>query len=535
MVLAASIVGSGELIATTTLGAEVGFLALWIIVVSCAIKPVVQGELGRYTIATGETALEAFARVPGPRIPGTGGRVNWLVACWLLTVLLSLLQVGGMFGGVALVLNLLVPAVSANIWVGICLALTLALLLGGGYSRIEKLAVIKVSFFTVLTVCAAAVLLATPGAVSGQDLVQGFALPAAQGRPRRRHRSLRHHRRRRHRAGAYPYWCIEKGYARYTGPRDGSAEWLRRARGWIRVMHLDIACSLVIYTLATLAFYLLGAGVLHRIGLVPKGTDMIVTLSRLYTDTLGGWALWFFFAGAVITLYGTIFASTAAHARVTADLGAHGRRLRSRRWRGARPLARHQHRDPGDAAGGVLLDDRIAGANGGGGRAGPGADAAAHRPGGHLPPAQGRAEGSAAGAAHDRDAVAVGDRDGGGGDLLRRLAAALTARTPRHAAGRSTAGWSRASSRRRRSPGRRWMASSSDGSMQAVGEAVHEGEVAGLEQEFEGADVAELLLDRSVFVIVDPRRPVGQLARELRPPPLRAASARCRPCASPAA
>ncbi|MEO5823179.1 MAG: Nramp family divalent metal transporter, partial [Vicinamibacteraceae bacterium] len=176
MVLAASIVGSGELIATTTLGAEVGYLALWIIVASCVIKPVVQGELGRYTIATGETALEAFATVPGPRVPGTGGRVNWLVGCWLLTVLLSLLQVGGMFGGVAQVLNLLMPGISVNVWVGICLALTLALLLGGGYSRIEKLAVIKVSFFTVLTVCAAAVLLWTPGAVSSRDLADGFAL-----------------------------------------------------------------------------------------------------------------------------------------------------------------------------------------------------------------------------------------------------------------------------------------------------------------------------------------------------------------------
>ena len=55
MVLAASIVGSGELIATTTLGAQVGFAVLWIILVSCAIKPVVQGEFGRYTIATGHT------------------------------------------------------------------------------------------------------------------------------------------------------------------------------------------------------------------------------------------------------------------------------------------------------------------------------------------------------------------------------------------------------------------------------------------------------------------------------------------------
>ena len=107
MVLAASIVGSGELIATTTLGAQVGFAALWIILVSCAIKPVVQGELGRYTIATGHTGLEGFNRVPGPRLG-----VSWMVWAWALTVLLTMLQVGGMYGGVAQVLHLLVPAVS---------------------------------------------------------------------------------------------------------------------------------------------------------------------------------------------------------------------------------------------------------------------------------------------------------------------------------------------------------------------------------------------------------------------------------------
>src|SRR5678815_5208976 len=77
IVLAASIVGSGELIATTTLGAQVGYAALWIVLVSCAIKPVVQGELGRYTIATGHTGLEGFDRVPGPRLG-----VSWLVWAW---------------------------------------------------------------------------------------------------------------------------------------------------------------------------------------------------------------------------------------------------------------------------------------------------------------------------------------------------------------------------------------------------------------------------------------------------------------------
>jgi hypothetical protein len=245
--------------------------------------------------------------------------VSWLVWAWAIMVTLTLLQVGGMFGGVAQVLHLVVPAVSVNVWVGICLAVTLALLLGGGYSRVERLAIIKVSFFTVLTICAAAVLFARPQSLTTSDLAHGlsFGLPAAGLATAAAVFGITG-------VGAtelvmYPYWCIEKGYARFAGKRDGSNEWLPRARGWIRVMQLDITCSLIVYTLATIAFYLLGAGVLNRQGLEPSSGEMIPVLSRLYTDTLGSWVLWLFYLGAIITLYGTIFASTAAHARVFAD------------------------------------------------------------------------------------------------------------------------------------------------------------------------------------------------------------------------
>jgi manganese transport protein len=314
MVLAAAIVGSGELIATTTLGAQVGFAALWIILVSCAIKPVVQAELGRYTIATGHTGLEGFDRVPGPRLGA-----SWLVWAWGITVTLTLLQIGGMYGGVAQVLHLLAPSIAVNVWVGLCLLLTIGILFGGGYERIEKLAVVKVGFFTLLTICAAAVLLRRSDAITTGDLVGGLSLqlPAAGLATAIAVFGMTG-------VGAtelvqYPYWCVEKGYARFVGPRDGSATWTARARGWIRVMHLDIACSLVIYTLATVAFYLLGAGVLHRIGVVPAERDTVQVLSQIYTQTLGDWALWLFYAGAVVTLYGTIFASTAAHSRLFAD------------------------------------------------------------------------------------------------------------------------------------------------------------------------------------------------------------------------
>jgi manganese transport protein len=72
--------------------------------------------------------------------------------------------------------------------------------------------------------------------------------------------------------------------------------------------------------MATAAFYLLGAGVLHPRGTVPAAKDMIPVLSQIYTGTLGPWALWPFYAGAVVTLYGTIFACVAAHSRIFADM-----------------------------------------------------------------------------------------------------------------------------------------------------------------------------------------------------------------------
>jgi len=316
MVLAASIVGSGELIATTTLGAQAGYAALWVVFLSCLLKPVVQAELGRYTIATGETGLEGLNHVPGPRPFG----VSWLVWAWALMVFITLLQIGAMFGGVSQVMNLVFPAVPVRVWVLAFLGLTLALLLGGGYARIEGLAMFKVGLFTLLTVLAAAVLSGMPQYFRWTDLAEGLKLRlppqglatavAVFGITG---------------VGAselvmYPYWCVEKGYARYAGPRDETAAWRARAVGWIRVMHVDILCSMAVYTLATAAFYLLGAGILHSRGIVPAARDMIPVLSSLYTETLGPWALWAFYVGAIATLYGTIFAATAAQSRMMADL-----------------------------------------------------------------------------------------------------------------------------------------------------------------------------------------------------------------------
>jgi Mn2+/Fe2+ NRAMP family transporter len=255
--------------------------------------------------------------VPGPRF-----KLNWVVIAWFVMTMITLLQIGAMFGGVAQVMNSIVPAIPVNGWIVILLALTLFLLLGGGYERVEKLAIVKVALFTLLTLLSALLLMRMPQYFSWSAVAEGleFKLPpqglsnavAVFGIVG---------------VGAselfmYPYWCVEKGYARFAGRYDGSYDWVARARGWVKVMHVDILASMLIYTVATIAFFLLGAGVLHGMGLVPgsKETEMIAVLSNIYTQTFGGWAVWLFYAGAIATLYGTIFAATAANSRVFADM-----------------------------------------------------------------------------------------------------------------------------------------------------------------------------------------------------------------------
>ena len=118
---------------------------------------------------------------------------------------------------------------------------------------------------------------------------------------------------------AYPYWCLEKGYAKFTGPHSADDAWAQRARGWLRVMHYDAFCSMIVYTIATLAFFLMGVAVLYNEGLDPDGMRMVSTLARAYVPVFGDYARWLFLGGAVAVLYSTLLVATAGNARMWTD------------------------------------------------------------------------------------------------------------------------------------------------------------------------------------------------------------------------
>ncbi|MEY3172911.1 MAG: hypothetical protein RLZZ436_824 [Planctomycetota bacterium] len=402
LIIAANIVGSGELIMTTKTGAQAGIALLWLILLGCIVKVFVQLEFGRFAISHGETTLASLNRVPGPRILG----MNWIVLFWLLMISTSTAQLGGIAGGVGQSLSLTLPITgdyalatvcpsakeieawakwagdggasesaasttadakhdrvmlriqqdlealgergaeisrlalagkplvdAAGIslvdpptrddkwWAAILGLITAVVLCVGRYRMVEVFSVALVVAFTFITIGNVFALQQTPLALSTADFLQGlsFGLPSGDkalvtalatfgiiG------------------VGAtelisYPYWCIEKGYARSVGPRDPSGHWLERAHGWFNVMKWDAFASMAIYTLATAAFYLMGVIVLHAEGRDPDGMRMVSTLSRSYVPIFGEYARWLFLCGAFAVLYSTFLVANAGNARMIAD------------------------------------------------------------------------------------------------------------------------------------------------------------------------------------------------------------------------
>lgn len=177
LILSAAIVGSGELIATTTLGAKAGFVTFWLILVSCIIKVMVQLEFGKHTVLTGETAMQIFNNLPGPKF----GKARWSVWTIFTLMILKLVQVGGIVGGVAITLNMAFPYIPVSI-MAFLVALTGALLVQKGYYQsLEKLSLYMIAFFTIFTLASLYFLKFTPYQFSFEDVKSGltFKLPKA--------------------------------------------------------------------------------------------------------------------------------------------------------------------------------------------------------------------------------------------------------------------------------------------------------------------------------------------------------------------
>ena len=493
LIIAGSIVGSGELIATTSTGAKAGFTLLWLIIIGCIIKVFVQVELGRFTLTNGITSIRGLNMLPGPRVEGKG---NWFIWYWFVMFAFIMGQLGGFVGGVGQAMSISMPlteegrvfneyrnaetllrvlraqfrleasnpdsdlgaiaeqilenemasiealsqlklsdgsvpntanaklfyenlatavdpgsvyfreailplkpleeyerlrsdgkedeaknikrliddlistkfpdtaitndvdsaAITSRLMqqyieldpldvegkddvyvvkgkddvyytVGLTI-LTIILLVIGRYGFIQMFSTVLVGLFTLVTIVNVFGLQTVDAAstwritladiqeglsfgVGGNGWMDGLAVALATfgiigvGAAE---------------LIAYPYWCMEQGYAKFTGPRDESEEWAVRARGWMKVLQVDAWASAAVYTFATIAFYLLGAAILGRAELEPADSDMVRSLGVMYKPVFGEVAESIFLFGAIAVLYSTFFVASAGNARMFSDV-----------------------------------------------------------------------------------------------------------------------------------------------------------------------------------------------------------------------
>ncbi|QDT65610.1 Nramp family divalent metal transporter [Calycomorphotria hydatis] len=344
VIIAGGIVGSGELIATTKTGAEAGYSLLWLIIIGCVVKVFAQVEFGRFSINTGRTALEGMNELPGPRF-----KTNWLLWYATITVLFIVSQQGGIVGAAGQSLALTVPItgdftawVDASraselveyettyddaIWSCGLTLLTVVLLSSGRYSLVQNISLVFVLSFTVVTIGNLIALQSIPDwAMSWENLAYGlsFQLPEPSEDLTRAPVTTAMATFGIIGLGAfelifYPYWCLEKGYARHVGKPD-TPGWAERARGWLRIMQYDAWGAMALYTTSTVAFYILGASVLHRQGLNPDSSQLVPVLTEMYRPVFGEAAGVIFLSGAFAVLYSTFFSACASLARLCADL-----------------------------------------------------------------------------------------------------------------------------------------------------------------------------------------------------------------------
>ena len=315
VIVSGSVVGSGELLVTTRMGAEVGFVFLWGVILACLSKYAIQLELGRQCILRNSTTIEILDRVPGQRIKGVSW-IAWLCVAGYFSVTVAVI---GILGSVAGLMVTIFPFLPEQIWAVVVFMGMSVLLWRGLYNDLETMVAALVATFSLVVIGSVLALQGTDYAISGAQIAAGFRFEmpsdgafvalAVMGS-----------------VGAtavelfmYPYWIVEKGYPSFVGPRQDSDEWRARYRGWMRVMMADAGVCTGIALVITCAYYLLGASVLNTLNVLPEGMKVVEQVSLIFTKSIGDWAYYIFMFGGFCTLFSTLLVFAASSGRIGAD------------------------------------------------------------------------------------------------------------------------------------------------------------------------------------------------------------------------
>ncbi|MBT8123009.1 MAG: Nramp family divalent metal transporter [Gammaproteobacteria bacterium] len=159
LVIAATGLGAGDMIAASVAGARYGTALLWAAVLGAIMKYAMNEGLARWQLATGTTLLEGWVS----RLPRFFSIYFFIyLLLWTFIVAAALMAASG------LAAHALIPSLSVELWGVIHSLVALVLVLIGRYALLEKLMKVFMALMMILVlVCAVLVIPETDGLLTG--------------------------------------------------------------------------------------------------------------------------------------------------------------------------------------------------------------------------------------------------------------------------------------------------------------------------------------------------------------------------------
>jgi Mn2+/Fe2+ NRAMP family transporter len=273
IVIAATGLGAGDLIAASVAGAKYGIAILWAALIGAVLKFTLNEGLARWQLATGTTLLEGWVR----RLPRF-----WSVYFFVYLLLWSFIVAGALMAATGLAVHALVPAVSVETGGAVQSLLAALLVLFGRYRLLEVMMKFFIALmFSVVLYCAVAL---QPdwgnviGAIVVPRLPEGsvFFLLGVIGGVGGSVTLL-----------SYGYWIRERGW---RGPAQ------------LRQVRTDLLVAYGLTGLFGMAIIVVSAGVAPE---VMSGSTMVLAVAEQMGATLGEVAKWCFLIG----FWGAVFSS----------------------------------------------------------------------------------------------------------------------------------------------------------------------------------------------------------------------------------
>jgi Mn2+/Fe2+ NRAMP family transporter len=294
LLIAATGVGAGDMVASLAAGSRFGTALMWAIILGAMLKLAITEGIGRWFLATGTTPLRGLLSL--------ARWIKYYIGGYL--IVLAFVYGAAVTSATGLGLNALFPVMSITQWAVVTAIVSFALLMLGSYTFFERLmkALCLVMFVTIV---GAAVLTApTIG-----DIAAGLTFQIPDG-------SLLYTLGLIGGVGAtitvasYGYWLRDKGW-------QGSR--------WMSAMRLDIVIGYVMTPLFMVAMMVVGASLLYGTGQTLSGEEGLIPLAETFSDRFGEPARWLLLLGFFSATFTSVLGGWNGFSYMFADLVRIGR------------------------------------------------------------------------------------------------------------------------------------------------------------------------------------------------------------------